>query len=126
MFQEKYGIEICVEKKEKDYQGANKGTRNVAFCRYWVRGRQEGHLHMKFIVSSIARQGISNFIATWYEYWTEKEIYKNIIKSSLHRVVVKTLVLPCLDVIEWITQKLDHDNREILNCKDKSVASYKE
>ena len=29
-----------------------------------------------------------------------KEVYRNIIKSGLHRVVVKTLVLPCPDVIE--------------------------
>ena len=32
-----------------------------------------------------------------------KEIYKIIIKFGLHRAVVKTLVLACLDVIEWIT-----------------------
>ena len=29
-----------------------------------------------------------------------KEVYKNIIKSGIHKTVVKTLVLPCLDVIE--------------------------
>ena len=29
-------------------------------------------------------------------------------------------------MIEWITRKVDHENREILNCKDKSVSSYKE
>ena len=44
-----------------------------------------------------------------------KEVYKNIIKSGLHRVVVKTPVLPCLDVIEWITRKIDHEDRSILN-----------
>ena len=54
-----------------------------------------------------------------------KEVFKNIIKSALHRDVVKTLVLPCLDVIEWITRKIDHENRSILNYEDKSVASYK-
>ena len=54
-----------------------------------------------------------------------KEVYKNIIKSGLHREVVKTLVLPCLDVIEWITWKIDHENRSILNFENKSVASYK-
>ena len=32
-----------------------------------------------------------------------KEIYRNIIKSGMHRVAIKTPVLPCLDVIEWIT-----------------------
>ena len=54
-----------------------------------------------------------------------KDVYKNIIKCVLHRVVVKTLELPCLDVIEWITQKIYHENRSILNSKNKSVASYK-
>ena len=43
-----------------------------------------------------------------------KEVYKNIIKSGLHRAAVKTLILPCPDVIEWITRK------------SRSVASYKD
>ena len=28
-------------------------------------------------------------------------------------------------MIEWITQRVDHENRAILNLEDKSVASYK-
>ena len=55
-----------------------------------------------------------------------KEMYMNIIKSRLHRAATRTLVLPCLDVIEWITWKVDRENRAILNSEDKSVASYKE
>ena len=54
-----------------------------------------------------------------------KEVYKNIIKSRLHRAAIKTPILPCLNVIEWITRKIDHENRSILNYEDKSVASYK-
>ena len=54
-----------------------------------------------------------------------KQVYKNIIKSELHRATVKTLVLPCPDVIEWITRKIDHEKRSILNYENKSVASYK-
>lgn len=54
-----------------------------------------------------------------------KEVYNNIIKYGLHRVVVKTPVLPCTYVIEWITRKIDHDDQLILNDEDKSVASYK-
>ena len=42
-----------------------------------------------------------------------KEIYKNIFKSGLHRAIIKTLVLSCLDVIEWITRKIDHQHRSI-------------
>ena len=54
-----------------------------------------------------------------------KEIYINIIKSGLLWEATRTPVLPCLNVIEWITWKVDHENREILNFEDKSVASYK-
>jgi hypothetical protein len=54
-----------------------------------------------------------------------KEVYKNIIKSGPHRAAIKTLVLPCPDVIEWITRKIYHENRSILNFENKSVASYK-
>ena len=36
-----------------------------------------------------------------------KEIHKNIIKSGLHRATVKTPVLSCPDVIEWITRNID-------------------
>ena len=52
-----------------------------------------------------------------------KEVYRNIIKSRLHRVAVKTLVLTCVDVIEWITRKVDHQHRSILNHEGKSMAS---
>ena len=55
-----------------------------------------------------------------------KEVYKNIIKSWLHRAAVKTPVLPCLYVIEWITRKIDHENWSILNYENQSVASYKD
>ena len=54
-----------------------------------------------------------------------KDVYRNIIKSGLHWAVVKTLVLPCLDVIEWITWKIDHENKSILNSEKKSISSYK-
>jgi hypothetical protein len=54
-----------------------------------------------------------------------KEIYKNIIKSGMHRATVKTPVLSCLDVIEWITRKIDHQHRSILNVEGKAVANYK-
>lgn len=43
----------------------------------------------------------------------------------LHKVVVNTLILPCPDAIEWITRKIDHQHRSILNYEGKSVASYK-
>ena len=54
-----------------------------------------------------------------------KEVYKNSIKFGLHRAVVKTLVFPFPNVIEWITRKIDHENRSILNIEKISVAKYK-
>ena len=53
-----------------------------------------------------------------------RSIYKNIAKSRLHRATARTPVLPCPDMIEWITRGLDHDSRTILNFKDKNVANY--
>ena len=38
---------------------------------------------------------------------------------------MKTLILPCLDVIEWITRKVDHQHLSILNFEGKIVVSYK-
>ena len=47
--------------------------------------------------------------------YLSKGIYKNISKSWLYRVAAKTPVLPCLDVIEWMTWRIDHESRTILN-----------
>lgn len=55
-----------------------------------------------------------------------KGIYKNISKFGLHREAVKTPVLPCLDVIEWMTRRIDHESRALLNIKDKHVANYQD
>ena len=46
-------------------------------------------------------------------------------KSGLDQATTRTPFLPCRDVIEWITQKVDHENKEILSFEDKSVTSYK-
>ena len=55
-----------------------------------------------------------------------KIIYKNISKSGLHREATKNLVLPCPDVIEWMTQRIDHESRTILKFEDKDVANYQD
>ena len=55
-----------------------------------------------------------------------KEIYWNIIKLVLHQAAMKTLVLPCPDVIKWITRKVEHQHWSILNFEGKVVASYKD
>ena len=54
-----------------------------------------------------------------------KEIYRNIVKSGLHWEVVKPPILSCLNVIKWITRKIDHQHRSILNFEGTIVAHYK-
>ena len=54
-----------------------------------------------------------------------KEVYQKIIKSGVHQAAVKTLILPCPDVIEWITRKIDHQHQLILNYEGRSVSYYK-
>ena len=54
-----------------------------------------------------------------------KDIYQNIIKSWLHRAAMKIPILPCPDVIEWITRRIYHQCRSILNVEGKVVTNYK-
>ena len=93
-------------------------------CRYWVSDKQEGHLHLEFIISSFPRQRVQVLLQDDISTKLSKEIYRNIIKFGLHQEVMRTPVLSCPNVIEWITRIVDHENREILNFEDKSVAGY--
>ena len=53
-----------------------------------------------------------------------KGIYQNNSKSRLYRDVAIAPILPCLDVIEWLTQNIDHQRRTLLDFEGKHVASY--
>ena len=53
-----------------------------------------------------------------------KEIYWNISKSGFYRATTKLLILPCLDVIKWLSGKVDHQSRTILKFEGKHVVSY--
>ena len=53
-----------------------------------------------------------------------KGIYKNISRDLLYRATTKSPILPCLDVIEWLTRRIDHERGTIINLKKKHVASY--
>ena len=53
-----------------------------------------------------------------------KGIWKNILRYGLHRTASKTRDLPCLDVIEWMNRRIDHERRNILNFKGTNVAIY--
>ena len=52
-----------------------------------------------------------------------KGIYKNISRSGLYLATTKPQVLPCLDVIEWMTQRIDYESRTIINFEENHVAS---
>ena len=54
-----------------------------------------------------------------------KEIYRNIVKVGMHQATSKTPILSCQDVIQWITRKIDHQHRSILNSKGTVVSHYK-
>ena len=53
-----------------------------------------------------------------------KGIYKINSRSRLCQATSKPLVLPCPNVIEWMTRRIDHESRTILNFKGKQVASF--
>ena len=53
-----------------------------------------------------------------------KGIYKNISRFGLYRETAKPQVLPCPDVIEWMTKRIDHEIRTILNFEGKYISSY--
>lgn len=53
-----------------------------------------------------------------------KRIYKNISRPRLYRATTKPPILPCLDVIKWMTWRIDHESKTILNFYGKQVASY--
>ena len=56
--------------------------------------------------------------------YLSKGIYKNISKFCLHQEVAKTPVFPCSDAIEWMTWRIDHESKTILNLEEKHVANY--
>jgi hypothetical protein len=62
-----------------------------------------------------------------YDMSTElsKNIYKNISMSGIHRETTRTPVLQFLDQIKWITRRVYHERRTILNFEDKNVSSFK-
>jgi hypothetical protein len=54
-----------------------------------------------------------------------KGIHHNISKFGLYRVVAKPPILPCPDIIEWMTQNIDHESRTLLDFDGKHAESIK-
>ena len=96
----------------------------------WIFTDTECRVDKKFVFTwNTLFQGFHNkefqvFLQDYLSTKLSKSIYKNIAKSRLHRAAARTPVLPWLDVIEWIAQRVYHESRTILNFEDKNVASY--
>ena len=48
----------------------------------------------------------------------------NISKYGLYRASTKPPILQCPNVIKWMTRRIDHERRTILNFGRKNVSSY--
>ena len=79
---------------------------------------------MEYYVPRITEKEFQFFLQDDPSTELSKGIYKNISKSRLLWAASKTPVLPCPNVIEWMTQRIDHESRTILNFEDKHVSSY--
>ena len=123
MFYNEYGIKLCAEKKEKDCRATNKGTRNVDFADIKCRVDKKVTFTWNSLFQAFQDKEFQILLHDDMSTKLSKDIYKNIIKYGLHKATVKIPVLPCLDVIEWITWKIDHENRAILNSENESVAN---
>ena len=44
-----------------------------------------------------------------------KDTYKNISKSGLYRASTNPSILSCRNAVEWMTRKVDHSNKILLN-----------
>jgi hypothetical protein len=79
---------------------------------------------MKYFVPSILDKRFKVFLQDYPSIELNKSIYKNISNSGLHWIASKTPVLPCPGVIEWMTRRIDHESRTILNFEDNHASSY--
>ena len=55
-----------------------------------------------------------------------KGIYRSISKSGVYRAAAKPPILPCPNVIEWLTRKVGHERRNLLDFEGHHVESYKD
>lgn len=55
-----------------------------------------------------------------------KGIFRNIYKSGLYKATTKPPILPCLHIIEWLTQKVDDERRTLLDFDGKHLESYQD
>ena len=55
-----------------------------------------------------------------------KAFHNNISKTGLYQETSKTLFSSCLDLIEWMAWRINHESRTILNFEDKHVSNYQD
>ena len=53
-----------------------------------------------------------------------KRIYRNISRFGLYQATTKPPVQPCPDVVQWMTQRIDHERITIFNFEGKHASIY--
>jgi hypothetical protein len=88
--------------------------------------RQEEYFPMGHFVSSIPVRIIPSMLQDDPIVELIKGIDHNFSKYRLYRATTKPLVLPCPNVTEWLTRKVGHERRTLLDFKRKHIASYQD
>ena len=84
MFYKKYGIQLYVEKQEKDCRRANKGTRNVIFAEIECRVDKKVTFTWNSLFQEFQEKEFQMLLQDNICTKLIKEIYMNIIKFGLH------------------------------------------
>lgn len=54
----------------------------------------------------------------------EKDVYKKISQSYLHKVATRPTILPCLEIVGIMVQQEDLSNRWLLHAWEQALSSY--
>ena len=77
---------------------------------------------MEYFIPSILDK--SSFVTIWSEYITQQRVIQEYFQVWATLGSRQTPVLPCSNVIEWMTRRIDHGSRTVLNFEDKCVSNY--
>jgi hypothetical protein len=125
-FQDRDGNYFSLEKQEKYCRRAGREAKDWAFTNTECRIDKKIAFKWNTLFQAFQSKYFQLLLQDYPSTDLSKGIYKNISRSGLHRATTKTPVLPCLDVIEWMAQRIDHESITILNFEGKHVASYQD
>lgn len=126
VFQEQNGIQLCFENKINIIEEHVEKQEMCTFIDTECRVDKKVAFKVNNLFQAFQTKEFQVFLQDALSTELNKGIYKNISRSGLHREATKTTVLPCLDVLEWMTRRVDHESRTILNFEDKNVAIYQD